>query len=531
MERQDQPPTYLTKLFEQYQEPVAVWGKLYSAGYLTEEAIKDRCIVVTSMQQAIDRTRDEDHEDDKNPIARVLIERNWLNEEGMRMANTVWRSGDRNADHPAPWAPLPSDEFDPPQNYDFEPELAGPVPRRWRPLEGLGWVRRQRRFNFWLCLALATLSTGLARIPAVQRAATDFLLFAYLDWIGLGFVVLGLGIYLLVFLRSRGPIARIWPGPERYFREGEPMVVRVRNTSKDVVGWHGVIPNQYAHSAMIEFRDPESDMVVRRTVTSQTFSLFEKDRQETTYQTNEYATALYFAEDPYRTIQLYGFLGLRPGLGMIERPFFADFPRMAEILVAVVWFAYFFGGIIWGLGPLRDYEPVRLAAKPAVAVIAFGAVLGGALLAVGLLALAHFEACRKGIRRRGRFINAPEVPRYLEYAALGGCLLHGAMLAFCLAIHVNATYDESPGLERRVEIVSSEEKTTKIFTKEYLVYYRFPGSEEQHRWTTTQEKFPFYRTGTARVLMHTGYLNWPWVKSLSPSVGARPIPKEEPIQE
>ena len=197
--------------------------------------------------------------------------------------------------------------FRPPADFDFEPELCAPVPRQ------LPSDVRQREIIIWrraaaICATIGGLLFAAAPLTLVQRCAQFVPMLAHLSWIGVAMLAIAA---VLQVGSSHAPVRN-----HRYFELGTPIVVRVcRLWMQPGILRHGQ-PFFYHFFAVIDYPDFTYGVMRRQIVASVEIPASTKDRHETTYRVGDYATALELSNDD---LNLYGFLNLTPGFGVLDR--------------------------------------------------------------------------------------------------------------------------------------------------------------------------------------------------------------------
>jgi len=270
--------------------------------------------------------------------------------------------------------------------YRLEDELRGDPPRPRSPeLKGGRHALRQRRTISGLVVA-GLLCWALAQTPIVETWGLYFLPLQYLSWIGLAL----LGITAWVFVAHR-----FGRGPYRYVEEGVPIVARVRSLDLRPSALMNGQPSSYRYVATIEHPDPVTGEPEISEVMSNEIPAAAKDRTTTTYRVGDLATAVYLPSDPVRSLRLYDFLDLRPGLGLVRRdgkPEAGPTGAALKATLSVVLAFGFLGALVWDLYALGRFSPIRMTSAQVVPPLAAGAaVLGGSMF--WLIAR---EARRKG---------------------------------------------------------------------------------------------------------------------------------------
>src|SRR4051812_46639929 len=117
-----------------------------------------------------------------------------------------------------PMAASAAPDFAPPGGYAFEPELTGPPPRPLADSLNDGPYARESRGRMVKVFAAGLICFVLPYVPGVETLAYYLLPLAYLEWIGLGLLVLAIGQAVHYSLRR---------GAFRYVRDGETLVARI----------------------------------------------------------------------------------------------------------------------------------------------------------------------------------------------------------------------------------------------------------------------------------------------------------------
>lgn len=433
---------------------------------------------------------------------------------------------------PSPDAPRPLDDdivvtddlgpFRPPAGYRFEDELQGPPPRPRTDELKRGRYAAKQRTTALVMLVFGAILTAIGPLPIVQTMGLYFLPFAYLTWIGL--VVLAFGGLGLVLNAVRS-------GPYRYVEEGVPIVARICALRLVPALIHEGQATRYRFEALFEYLDPESGEPRTAEAPSSDFLADARNGLTTSYRVGDYATAVYLPHDPAKTLKLYGFLDLRPGLGLVRRDA-APESRPHKTLLTLVAIVGFFAALIWNLYAFGRFEPVQISAASVAPVIAVGAI------GLGVPVLWSLAAGQARNRRRRDERNAealargeavePEVGRkrgpfgdhglLVTGILIFGALMLGGVTFYCWALTANALLDGSPATTRPVAIDEMVQITHKALFREYKIKYHFlDDPRTKYDFLSTPAHMETFDGPLALAEVHAGRFGWPWVKDLRPS--------------
>ena len=433
---------------------------------------------------------------------------------------------------PSPDAPRPLDDdivltddlgpFRPPSGYRFEDELQGPPPRPRADELKRGRYATKQRTTALALLVVGAILTALGPMPAVQTMGLYFLPLAYLTWIGL--VILAFGGLGLVLNAVRS-------GPYRYVEEGVPIVARVRALRLVPALIHEGQATRYRFEALFEYLDPESGETRTAEAPSSDFMADARSGLTTSYRVGDYATAVYLPHDPAKTLKLYGFLDLRPGLGLIRRDAAPESASPLKTLLTVAAIVGFFAALVWNLYAFGRFEPVRISAASVAPVVAVGAI------GLGVPVLWSLAAGQARNRRRRDERNAealargeavePEVGRkrgpfgdhglFVTGILIFGALLLGGLTFYGWALTANALLDGSPATARPVAIDKMIHVTHHGIIREYKIKYHFFDDPKTKRdFLSTPAHMDTFDGPLALAEVHAGRIGWPWVKEIRP---------------
>ncbi len=416
----------------------------------------------------------------------------------------------------------PLDAFAPSQGYRFEPELQETPPRHV-PAEfrSAPYFARQRNTSMGLSVA-GLLCVAFGQLPILREWGLYVLPLAYLSWIGCGLLALGAGAWLSSKTRR---------GPLQYVEEGIPVVARIREL---VLRPTAVVNGQvstYAFSAALEYRDPETGALVAKQVDSRSFSASAKGKYRTSYRVGDYVTAVYLKSNPGKTLRLYGFLELRPDVGLL-RTEFARPPSLLKTALGVSALFGFFLVLFWNVYAFSKYEPLEITFAQAAVPVGVGAVvLGGGLLT--WLGLRQARARRELAARNEKALAAGEAVEleaskqgvfgahgFLLTLVIGfGSLLLGGVVILCWCYTANALLDTSKPEFRPVAIVEFWSTTHSFLFREYEIEYRYPGETKTRKLLSTPAHMRQFRTRKGVAEVHAGRFGWSWVKTIAPPGG------------
>ena len=413
--------------------------------------------------------------------------------------------------------------FEPPADYRFEEELQGEPPRpRHSDLRGGRYETRRRREGSALLMA-AAICTAAGLLPITKEWGLYFLPLAYLTWIGLACGALA-GVSFLLRLVRRGPY--------RYVEEGIPLVVRLRALDLRPTRSHNGQPMGFRYFATIEYRDPEAGDLKTAEVSSNELPAIGRGRLATTYRVGDYATAVRLPGRPEKSLRLYGFLDLRPGLGLVRRDATGEVgPIKSALTIATV--LGLLGFLFWNVYAMEKYHPLNPFPPGAIPPMVAGAVLlGGGMLAAIAIGRRR-ERARRAERNaeaaaRGEALEAdgPKAARawLMGLLVASGSLVLGAATMLCWCFTANALLDRSPPRYRPAEIDEMVQVTHHAIFREYKIeYHLLDGDPGKHEYLSNPPEMARFAAPFALAEVHSGRFGWPWVKALRP-VALPPAP-------
>ena len=411
--------------------------------------------------------------------------------------------------------------FDPPADYAFEPELCGAAPRPIPDeLKQGRYARRQRRIVIGL-FASGLLCSLLGALPVVRFFGDFVPPLNYLSWIGIGLTLLA----IIGFVRGK-----LTKGPYAYVESGVPIVARVCSLVVRPASFYNGQPTGYQIAAIVQYRDPLSDQVMIGEATSNALSASVKDSVTTTYHVGDYATAVYLEDDPQSSLRLYGFLDLKPGLGLIGRTG-QRIDRPLDVVVPIVVLFAFLAVLFGSAYAVTRYLPLDITFRQGVVPFVLGAILLGGP-GIGYLL---WEARSK--RRKAREINTLAVAegrpvdlsaesvgalgvqgKLMATFAVGGMLLLGGIAMLSLAFAANALLDNSPAQPTPATITEMTVTTHSFLFRHHDIKYQLAGQKDEHTYYSNPQEMSQFANNLAMAQVHEGWLGWKWVKSLEPIV-------------
>jgi hypothetical protein len=400
-------------------------------------------------------------------------------------------------------------EFSPPADYTFETELLAPVPRATSGLarRSRTGLRHQWGWRAVVVFGVACVVVGL--LPAVNEWSQFVLPLAFLSWLGVGVIVIGL----------LGSLDRTYASvPDRYLPEGVPLVVRVLELVKVPVKMH------YGHSehsfrALVEFRDPETGEHCCQECVSRDFRAGAKDAYTTSFKVGDYVTAVYLPGKSRSSPRLFAFLELLPGIGVVRcRPLWADLWKgLWKNLLLLAVLAGLFAISMWNIYAFRHYHPIDFDYRRAI----WPMLTGG-------IAFAGFFRGRARLRRRrerrwiaeestaaqarGEHFEVGFLPSwgspgrrgFVKVLTFFGSIGFGALTALCWCFTVNAWLDDSPAEFRAAEIAERRIETRGGVFREYLVEYTLRDPLLKNTFSTTPAPWEVLMNRTAIAEVHAG---------------------------
>jgi hypothetical protein len=412
--------------------------------------------------------------------------------------------------------------FDPPRDYPLEPELQGNPPR-----DVPGELRRGRHSRRTRAQVIGLAVAGLvclasSQVPIIQTWGLYFLPFQYLDWIGGAL----LGGALVVWV-----VSKVSRGPFRYVEEGTAVVARVLALELRPTMYYNGQPSAYRYFAQVEYRDLSSGELRVVELCSNHFGAAFKDSLICTYRVGDFVTAVFLPHDPVRSLRLYGFLELRPDLGVVKRQRrteAAGNPLMT-VLGVLALFALFFL-LCWNLYAFGRYRPVAWSNTLLIPGVLGAVVLGGGLLAYLAWSQRREQRTRDGRNREalaaGGAIEVAAAPGraqgwFLGVVLFAGALLLGGLTCACWALTLNGWLDASPARARPIAVENMVIVTHGGIVRQYEIKYRFADDvqRDKHEYLSTPQEMKQLAGRPAVAYQKAGFFGWPWVERITPVQG------------
>ncbi len=444
-----------------------------------------------------------------------------------------------------------------PESYALEPELQGDSPRPMPQWVDDGRLAKQRRLSRAGFFATGVICLLLSQLPWIDDLAFYFLPLGYLFWIGAVCLLVG-GVQQLSHAFVLGPF--------RYLRDGVPLVVRILGLVKAPSAIVNGEAAQFAFQAVVDFEDPDSRERVGVELKSSSFSSSKKEATGCSYRVGDYVTALYLPGKYPKTLQLYGFLDLKPDFGLVRQDDSAGGSSFGKLLAEILAVVVLLFVLFWNVYAYQRFLPIDFDYRAALVPI----VVGGLILGGGFLALSMLSYRREKRLLAQRVADSLESGQAIEVGTTSlwgrsglygwgikailvvGAPILGGLIAFCWAITANALLDKSQARQESVVIEDMVVTTNAFIFRDYTVKFRLGGSSEaRSQWATPSEMAVLMLSQDDAVAeVREGRFGWPWVESLRPRVlapgsvpgsesapesesapGSEPAPASVPTQE
>ncbi|HUY92670.1 MAG TPA: hypothetical protein VMV10_28275 [Pirellulales bacterium] len=400
--------------------------------------------------------------------------------------------------------------FDPPADYAFEPELVGPAPRPLTPRVQCSPLERRRKWAGRGILAFGIASLAACELPQFRQWAIVVPSLAYLNWVGAGAIGLwGVGMV----------VGWLGLGPQCYVRRGIPLVARVVDLVKAPVLIMNGQAALYGFTAIIEFLDPKTNELQRRSLASPQFSAGHKNQTTTSFKVGDYVTAVYLPGKYPKSLQLFAFLELVPELGIVRRqkPVAKNALWNASLIAITV--VAFFAVALWNLYAITCLHSVGFDYTNAILPMVAGGI-PAAVLFLGGTWRGHRREQRRIAERNAQALASGEAVEFgsasfwgqrglygfvIKALLIPGIFLVGGMTVLCWCFTANAWLDDSPATLQAATVEGFQGRK---------LFYRLPGVPDRLEYYTTRENCLKLLNKPAVAEVHAGRLGWPWVKEL-----------------
>jgi hypothetical protein len=366
----------------------------------------------------------------------------------------------------------------------------------------------------------------LSLLPFVDTLALYLLPLGYLRWISLALFVIALLSYL-----GGGALKKA----SRYVQYGNAGFGRVVELIKyPSVLMHGQ-PTMHAFRAIIQVLHPNSDQPVLMEVKSGDFSSERKDGVETRFQVGDFVPVVWLPNNFEKTFQIYDFLEVMPAASLKRDSTAAKKPLWQFILLAISVPGLLFV-LFWNVYALGRYMPLEFNASDAI----WPAVAGGLL---GLIAVvAGWMSTRKRPKRReqrntdaaaaGKAIEVEHRMGMIRKCFYGLLIVAGSTLLcagtfLCWCFTANAVFDRSPITTKNVRITDMIQTTHDFIIRDYRLKYRFPDKQKDDELLTTPDHLTEFDAPIGMAEIQSGWLGWPWVKTVRPVKIADVLPNKD----
>lgn len=393
-------------------------------------------------------------------------------------------------ENPSDWGP-----FAPPPDFGHEPEFAADPPRPLPEFTRGCYYVRTRQATVWICAMIASACWATKSLPFVETLSWYLLPLGYLRWISLGFAAL-MAFYWLRNSTTKGFL--------EYIRRGEPLIGRVRRVDVRI---EGVKEAPFARFvAEVEFQHPVSGQIqITSLSTPHPFPYRDLSTMESGLVPGEYVKLVYLPDRLEKSLQVYGWLGLDPGLDLIRkngRPLQPRSPLTVLLVVtgitALLWAVL---ALLYVIGRYAVFENeswqpyaigIGLAVMPFVIVLAYR------------------------VNRAGAPLRAA-IKKYL-FAVLAG-LFCGSIVGFPAVGFVNGYFDRSPTHFEPVTIVQGWQTTHELIVRTYeLEYHPFPAGKTEKQMVPVETLAMFAPDSLAVIDVGSGRLGMRWLRNFHPIV-------------
>lgn len=404
--------------------------------------------------------------------------------------------------------------------HQFEPEWDGISPREVPAELRNGPFASKRRSSRIACITAGIICLGFSFIPLIQKWGQFVLPLAYLNWIGAGLIIIGVGLFLYHMISD---------GRFDYVKNGIPLASRILDLAFIPVRTHNGSEASHRYRALVELEHPDTGEMYQFNAMSDEVPQMFKDKYEVTYRIGDTATAVYLPGRFEKTVRLYGFLGLRPDIGMVKKGAESQSTSPFKTIATVCAAAFFIFGMGWCIYALERYMPVEHhwsefaiggAGAATIGLSFFIYVIREESRTRRKIALKNEEAIAEGRAVQFTAQKGFMAKRILPIIVLLGALLLGFLVTICFAWAMNAWLDDSPPQYRPVIIIDRIQKTHKGIIRTYEIKYQFldDASKEKHSYSTSPDEIDSFRIPLGQADIRHGRFGWPWLNVIEPNL-------------
>lgn len=342
--------------------------------------------------------------------------------------------------------------FSPPENYPFEPEFDLPAPRPIPSSAKRGSNASRRRATPLILVVLGIGFFVFRMLPSIENLGWYILPLWYLDWVGLGLFVLGLG----AMIRNAFAIDDF-----RYIRDGIPVVGRIIHLNKADLTQiiNGVqTTGSSAFHALVEFINPQRGKREFLFFSTAAFPTNQSDRYDPGFDKGDYVTLVGLPGEFTSQVRLYAWTGLcldndyptcdgRPLKGMS--------PLKAIMIAKTVFLCLW---LFVGFLHLVLYFPEDWSWK-------WGTIFGVSGLVLGTIACIYF------VGKSNRSLSPGATPTSPLVSGVLGAFF-GTLFGLFIMGLVNSLFDRGPATFQSVEVVQYWETTHNGIFRTYEIERR-----------------------------------------------------------
>jgi hypothetical protein len=410
-----------------------------------------------------------------------------------------------------------SSEMERPTDYEFEPELRGRPPREI-PEEFLNLPYHQNRMNVpWALFTGSAVCMALSMFPQVEQVGVFFSPFRYLFWIGVGLAVLA----AISFFVVRQTLANL-----EYIRSGEAYPARILDLDiAPGMSFHGIVTYWKYMAQAAVWKDASAKPEIVDFVAE--VLPFQRWRKKMGYRIGDLATAVRVPNFHYRPLQLYGFLGVRPDIGLIDTGSTLTL-RQAFLIVVLIVLGLAFLVVVFGTAThftlVGDKTVVEASGLIGAVVIGIPACI--LIERIRRRKYRSYLAALERAQETGEFVENHRSSGWFKYSLfLVLVMFTGGALPASTLMAVNIWFDQSKPEWRPVTVNGKFKESRALgISKNYFLTFMFPKNDVQNQVYCTPwhlDKFPKPPCpGFAEI--HKGALGIAWLRSVEPE-----IPKEQ----